>query len=973
MSLKTDKLQLDIVINSDESRKKIQDLELECNDFARQMRALIAENGKAAKDSVEYLKLLDKFNINKDKIKDLRNEIGITGSTIKELLQRQGELNASMKGMDPNLPKFKELKAELVQVRNRLKELRGTAIETEGTFSKFKKSFMEGIGIGSGIAAVTAAFHTIVGAFKEAINRSVEYQERLEKLKFALNDDSYALNNMVKFAKEMSATSLFTRGQIMDAQTMAISLGRNEEQAKKMVIAAMAISRIIPGTDLNKAMLMLNGTLGGVTKGLEKMIPDIKGMTAEQYLHGKAIDLIVEKYGKFATEGLETTQGKITMFGKAWESLTLSLLGSGDGPISKLINLFTDLGTSFLKGLQAINEGALKIDWAGLGRRINLFLNPITAIVGIYKTIFGKGGELVKVNQEYLDQQEYGMSRLDYYAKDKLERMSKNWQEHGKNVKDELDKMLTNITNAEAKGKKLSEDQLAYKKAIEDKLHVLNSPDAKAKEAAELKVLRDKSLEELKSSLADELDQVERMLINKVIKEKQADEKKQKLQDKIDADYKKAIDDNFEYFLSDRDKELYQNHIYYEKLYKENANNEKRLRELHEMEAVKVDGINKKHDEKDIEDLKKLNKDKMDEQIKEMEHSRDLSDRDDSKNYAKGIINLKEYEDRKLETELSYIASVIAIKKQHNQDTSKEEKQFNELMANQRNVQDAKELKRLQDDYNKKKKIWEKTGKGLPELQQSEEKLNVKKKDMGEDQIHLLEAIAEAEEKKKKAEIASATQSGISAVEGAKSVTEAGKKILDSIRQQIKAKLALMLSDVMENALESVPFPLDIIAATAAAGSLSFLFDQIVPNFAAGNVDVIGASDGRRYNAARGGMITQPTIINRPTLIRSANGRDVLTAEAGLPEMIIDGPRTRNIMMNYPEIYDAIRSVSQYGNGNVGASSGGGMFTDPEMLAAIKMLNQHLASTNFLVFDRQYKRFQKKVNDVESNFGTKVN
>ena len=101
MSLKTDKLQLDIVINSDESRKKIQDLELECNDFARQMRALIAENGKAAKDSVEYLKLLDKFNINKDKIKDLRNEIGITGSTIKELLQRQGELNASMKGMDP--------------------------------------------------------------------------------------------------------------------------------------------------------------------------------------------------------------------------------------------------------------------------------------------------------------------------------------------------------------------------------------------------------------------------------------------------------------------------------------------------------------------------------------------------------------------------------------------------------------------------------------------------------------------------------------------------------------------------------------------------------------------------------------------------------------------------------------------------------------------------------------------------------
>ena len=970
MSLKADKLQLDIVINSDESRKKIQDLELECNEFARQMRGLIAENGKAAKDSIEYLKLLDKYNINKDKIQDLRKEIGITGSTIKELLQRQGELNASMKGMNPNLSKFQELKTELLQVRDRLKELRGTIKETQTAFSHFKKSFMEGIGIGTGIAAITTAFHVIVGAFKEAISRSTEYQERLEKLKFALNDDSYALNNMVKFAKQMSATSLFTRGQIMDAQTMAISLGRNEEQAKKMVIAAMAISRIIPGTDLNKAMVMLNGTLGGVTKGLEKMIPDIKGMTTEQYLHGKAIDLIVEKYGKFATDGLDTTKGKITMFGKAWDSLTLSLLNSGEGPISKIINKFTDLGTMALKGLQAINEGALKIDWAGIGKRISLFLNPITALVGLYKSIFGNGGELVKVNQEYLDQQQYGMSRLDYYAKDKLERMSKNWQEHGKIVKDELDRILTNITNAEAKGKKLTDDQLAIKKAIEDKLHVLNGPDAKEKEAAELKVLRDKSLEELKSSLNDELDQVERMLINKVIKEKEAADKKRKIQDKIDADYKKAIDDNFEYFLSDRDKELYQNHVYYESLYKENAKNAERLRELHIMEAVKVDGINKKHDEKDIEDLKKMNKDKMNEEIKAMEHARDLSDRDDSKNYADGLITLEEYNDRKRETEIAYMASVIAIKKKFNEDTSKDEKQLYEILASEKSILQTRELSRLETELAEKTKIWKKTKEGLQEILELETKIHKLKQEMGVKDTKLDEVKKESLKDLAEASAVTAAKNAEAALLSATSMEDAGKRTLEAIRQEIKALLAKAIALEIVKDL-SITGPFGIALAGVAAAALVALFDTMLPQFDSGNVDVIGGSDGRRYNASRGGVAMNPTIVKRPTMMRSMNGSSYLAGER-MPEIIIDGPRSKNIMLNYPQLFEAIRAVPQYGNGTVGASSGG-MFIDPEMLKAIKMLNQHLSSTNFLVFDRQYKRFQKKVNDVESNFGTKVN
>lgn len=72
---------------------------------------------------------------------------------------------------------------------------------------------------------------------------------------------------------------------------------------------------------------------------------------------------------------------------------------------------------------------------------------------------------------------------------------------------------------------------------------------------------------------------------------------------------------------------------------------------------------------------------------------------------------------------------------------------------------------------------------------------------------------------------------GIAAVDGAKTVEEAGKATLNVIRDNIKAHLAEGLAGALKSALIGVPFPFNMIAAAGAGAAASLLFNKVVPSF----------------------------------------------------------------------------------------------------------------------------------------------
>lgn len=201
----------------------------------------------------------------------------------------------------------------------------------------------------------------------------------------------------------------------------------------------------------------------------------------------------------------------------------------------------------------------------------------------------------------------------------------------------------------------------------------------------------------------------------------------------------------------------------------------------------------------------------------------------------------------------------------------------------------------IESDLQQKKiALWEKEKKAAQELAEKDKQL------------------AKEKLERNKASVLSSFESGAAALENANAETQAEKVILNSIRKEIKAALSKALAQVMANTLATIPFPFNIALATAAGAAVSTLFDKAIPQFAEGNLNnftVTGAQDGNKYNATFAGT-PQTGLYSTPSLFLAAEKQ---------PEIIIDGPTTRNIMMNYPQILHAIQSVRvrQYAEGNL--------------------------------------------------------
>lgn len=92
----------------------------------------------------------------------------------------------------------------------------------------------------------------------------------------------------------------------------------------------------------------------------------------------------------------------------------------------------------------------------------------------------------------------------------------------------------------------------------------------------------------------------------------------------------------------------------------------------------------------------------------------------------------------------------------------------------------------------------------------------------------------EVREAEKEAALLASFETGMAAVENAKTVEEAGKAILNVIRDKIKAYLAEAVAAQVSKILSSVPPPLSVILAAAAAAAVTMAFNKLVPKFDTG-------------------------------------------------------------------------------------------------------------------------------------------
>ncbi len=160
MSVRTDRVNLEIVINGNQGQRELGEMEQK----ARKLRASIKEatsnekelrnqRNQVSKNSDQWRKLdaqvkavreekgklRQELGATKDRMAQLRKEVGINGLTLRQLGKRARELRANMSNITPGTEHFRKTKAELDQVNARIKKLRGTTSQVGRAWESVKK------------------------------------------------------------------------------------------------------------------------------------------------------------------------------------------------------------------------------------------------------------------------------------------------------------------------------------------------------------------------------------------------------------------------------------------------------------------------------------------------------------------------------------------------------------------------------------------------------------------------------------------------------------------------------------------------------------------------------------------------------------------------------------------------------------------------------------------------------------------
>jgi hypothetical protein len=156
---------------------------------------------------------------------------------------------------------------------------------------------------------------------------------------------------------------------------------------------------------------------------------------------------------------------------------------------------------------------------------------------------------------------------------------------------------------------------------------------------------------------------------------------------------------------------------------------------------------------------------------------------------------------------------------------------------------------------------------------------------------------------------------------------------------------------------------LSIITAALGAIQIGYILSQKVPEAASGRYSVIGQDDNKLYRDVP--LVNNPEtgLYSTPTLI----------SETG-QELVIDPKTTRNLMVNYPQVIDAInfarvpqRATGRYVETSSASPQPATPFIDPEFTASINRLNSLIEQgiPAFISFDH-LRETTNQVNQIEA-------
>lgn len=294
--------------------KQLKDIKSQLTDAEKRYASASSETRKRIMEGAQAIR--QRMAEEQQEVKILGTKVGTLARLRVELSKEKAALvnnfEIGSKGWDQQVKKVQTLTDKINKAEQEMKVF-GRNVGNYPAIDKLAKGWAL---VTAGITAAYMMAKKVYDSFSSAINKAVAMEAAENKIKMAVNGNQAAFQRMMDFTNKMSGSSLFSKTQIMEAEQMALALGKTEEQTQKMTVTAMALSRVT-GQDMQTAMMQLQGTLEGTKGRLGKFAGEIKNMSEEDMRAGKAIDVLYTKIGRFATEGLNTAEGKTKLFEKA--------------------------------------------------------------------------------------------------------------------------------------------------------------------------------------------------------------------------------------------------------------------------------------------------------------------------------------------------------------------------------------------------------------------------------------------------------------------------------------------------------------------------------------------------------------------------------------------------------------------------------------------------------------------------------
>lgn len=315
MSLKIDRLQLEIEIKQDAARQKVLELEQsmrEANKALKDIKKNFGENSAEYKKQIEVIKQLQQ------QYDDLYDEIGLANLSIRELGKRQKELNLILRNLNPNSESYKRYREQLDAVNLRIKEIKGTATETRLSLSKLADGFNRYAALGAGVVAsltgVALTARKCVDEFaemKEAESQVIKYTGMTEREVALLNEELKRMNTRTsreelnRLAGEAGRLGIQSREEVLKfvqaADMINVALGEDlgEDAIKNigklaqmfgdasrdmkgnMLAIGSAVNSVAQNSSAAEPYLVeFAARMGGVAKQAKMSITDVMGFAS---------------------------------------------------------------------------------------------------------------------------------------------------------------------------------------------------------------------------------------------------------------------------------------------------------------------------------------------------------------------------------------------------------------------------------------------------------------------------------------------------------------------------------------------------------------------------------------------------------------------------------------------------------------------------------------------------------------------